>query len=231
VNKPDFFRRLFFGGSHMKKAYFCIAVTLLLLCLSGCVIAAGAGANTDTPVPSATHEPDAVAPVNLTDREKLFTSVFTNNFTAYDYSTSHSGVYAWLEEYDFGVDKGEALEAKLNDKTGTIILTVINGKKDNAPGLSLFAGNIKSEANAESLSADRTPQLKGLFGITDGIKEKVNVPGDTLIGYASFVKDEKTNPWLSEGFLKDYKSHIGELKNIDVAYLLICRFTDIMENN
>lgn len=215
----------------MKKGYFCfVLVTALILCLSGCVIEAGSkeyqtAAATAAAVPSAGLEPETAAPVSLTDRERLFNSVFTNNFISYDYSTSHSGVYVWLEEYDFGIDKGEALNTGLTNNTGTVVFTITDYTGDSTPKLTLFAGNIKDEASAAS---DDFPGLKGMGAIFDGVKENVPLSGDTFLGYASFVKDEKASPWLSEGFLKDYRSHLDELKNIDVAYLLMCRFTDIM---
>jgi hypothetical protein len=121
------------------------------------------------------------------------------------------------DEYDFGtrISSIECINNK--GKAGTIVFAVCEGIKGGSNILRLF---VSGESESSGFSEETSEAYTG--GYVAGIFEDTAVSGDTLIGYLVC----SVNQTLSRDFLKDYKSHTGELKDIDTAYLLMCRFTD-----
>jgi hypothetical protein len=163
------------------------------------------------------YETDYVAPISLTDREKMFAGVFANpgDFLAFNYKTSKAGAYVWLEEYNYGVRSkdGPGFDSFVKGQKGSIIFSKIV-----VPDRPQFYLVMQSASDRMGY-AGSLENVNDVSGYIKGIDKETSVSGDVLLG--CFVYKDGN---LSDAFFSDYNTHLDELKNIPEAFLIKCRF-------
>ncbi|MGG4265902.1 hypothetical protein [Peribacillus simplex] len=193
----------------IKKVFLSIIISLLLLSLVAC----NANEN-NLSVPELTAREDAIL-ANTSEHSFLF------DFNVDD---TYKEMTVWVEKYEFGKlvedEKGRMTGI---EKNGTIIFTT--SRTDDEQNLSFF--NISIQSDDGVTTGSYSEKIAEKDSSVSGSIETINMLNTNKLVLASicYLNGDEGMHSLSNDFYNDMDSHINELKDYDVAYILRSEFT------
>lgn len=202
------------GRENNKKVILSIMISLLSFSLVACK-------NADP------KSENSLSVSKLTEREKsILTNTSEHSFLIdFDVDDTYKKMSVWVEKYEAGKlveDEMGLMTTGIKDN-GTIIFTT--SKTPEKQNLSMFNISIQSDDGVSTATYLEKIEEKDSI-VTDSI-ETINMLNKNKLVLASicYSSGHGSMHSLSTDFYNDMDSHINELKDYDVVYLLRSEFT------
>ncbi|MCY8233093.1 hypothetical protein [Priestia endophytica] len=168
-----------------------------------------------------------ISGAKLTEREKALLSGTADQSFVFDFNTDdkYKEVDVWVEKYKSGKLVGELnrMSTEVKNKGMMVFSTAKTNEESNQVRFSISIHSDEATSTAwspETMKGDNFSNVSGSNPLDNiSIKDKNIVL--VSIGYPSSKEGTRT---LSTDFYEDIDSHMNELKNYDVVYLLRCTF-------
>ncbi|WP_404900565.1 hypothetical protein PV791_06030 [Priestia filamentosa] len=200
----------------MRRVLFFFMLTVLTLSLVACD---GEG--------SKNVKANTISSATLTEREEALLSGTADQSFVFDFNAGdqYKEVAVWVEKYESGklVKKLTRMSTEIKN-TGTIVFSTAKINEEN--NQTRFSISVHSnEATATGLSSETMKDDDLGMVLGSNPSESISIKDKSIvlasIGYPS---GEEGISDLSTDFYSDMGSHMDELKNYDVVYLLRCTF-------
>ncbi|KON70985.1 hypothetical protein AKG34_20895 [Peribacillus butanolivorans] len=198
----------------MKKVFLSIMISLLSFSLVACKNAEPKSEN-------------SLSVSKLTEREKsILMNTSEHSFLIdFDVDDTYKKMSVWVEKYEAGKlveDEMGLMTTGIKDN-GTIIFTT--SKTPEKQNLSMFNISIQSDDGVST--ATYLEKIEEKDSIVTGSIETINMLNTNKLVLASicYSSGNESMHSLSTDFYNDMDSHINELKDYDVVYLLRSEFT------
>ncbi|MBK5461665.1 hypothetical protein [Peribacillus sp. TH27] len=202
------------GEKIIKKVFLSIMISLLSFSLVACK---NAEPKSET----------SLSVSKLTEREKsILTNTSEHSFLIdFDVDDTYKKMSVWVEKYEAGKlveDEMGLMTTGIKDN-GTIIFTT--SKTPEKQNLSMFNISIQSDDGVST--ATYLEKIEEKDSIVTGSIETINMLKTNKLVLASicYSSGHEGMHSLSTDFYNDMDSHINELKDYDVVYLLRSEFT------
>ncbi|EKN66989.1 hypothetical protein BABA_13912 [Neobacillus bataviensis LMG 21833] len=169
---------------------------------------------------------NTVSNAKLTEREKVILSSTADQYFEFDFNVDdkYKDVAVWVEKYESGNLTGviDRISTGIKNK-GTIILST--SKTNEETNQALFTISISSNGGT-STGWSPVTVTKDDIGIDWGINPLDNIPimDKMVLAGICYSRSNEGTSTLSTDFYSDVDSHMNELKNYDVVYLLRSEF-------
>jgi hypothetical protein len=200
----------------MRRILFFIVLTVLTFSLVACN---GGG--------SKNVKANTISSANLTEREEALLSGPADQSFVFDFNADnkYKEVAIWVEKYESGklVGKLNGMSTEIKN-TGTMVFSAAKVNEEN--NQARFSISVHSD-DATNTSWSPETIKENNFSTVSGSNplDNISIKDKNIIlasiGYPSSEEGTRT---LSTGFYEDIDSHMNELKNYDVVYLLRCTF-------
>lgn len=199
----------------MKRIFAFLLVGLFSLSLISC--SNGKATN------SKTADTNVLSISQLTEREKTFLSLASDNYFVFDYKVdkSYNWITVWVEQYELGklISKGGMLSSgAVQNKNSMLVATMNHPDKINfnwsltaSSGTSRFTETYQDDMPTKTYGCNPMKQIK----ITNS---------DILLAYICY-KDNGFSTSLSENFFKNPTENINEISDCQLTYLIKCKFS------
>ncbi|MEC5424723.1 hypothetical protein QGM71_14640 [Virgibacillus sp. C22-A2] len=197
----------------IKKILAILLLVLLVFALGAC--------NNDS-------NSNTISSAELTARENAILSTTSDKSFVFDFNidSEYKEISVWIEKYELG----KLVDDKLSHVTteveqgGSIIFAT--SKNDNEKKNTINIG-IDSNGGTASISGFDTnsngiEKMSSVWGNFQG-KKTLN-EGEVVLANISYSNDENGMSSLTADYYDDVESHMNELKEYDVAYLLKAEF-------
>ncbi|RAS71479.1 hypothetical protein [Priestia endophytica] len=200
----------------MRRVLFFAMLTVLTLSLVACD---GEG--------SKNVKANAISSATLTEREEALLSGTADQSFVFDFKAGdqYKEVAVWVEKYESGklVKKLNRMSTEIKN-TGTMVFSTAKINEEN--NQARFSISVHSnEATTTGLSSETMKDDDLGMVLGSNPSESISIKDKNIIlasiGYPSSEEGTRTP---STGFYEDVDSHMNELKNYDVVYLLRCTF-------
>lgn len=198
----------------MRRLLYSVMLTLLMLALVACD-----EGNSNLKI-------NTVSDAKLTEREKIILSSTADQSFVFDFNADdkYKDVAVWVEKYESGNLVGEVnrISTEIKNK-GTIIFTT--SKTTEESNQALFTISINSDGSTGTGWSPETITKEDL-GIVWGSNplDNISIMDKMVLASICYSKSEEGISTLSTDFYSDVDSHMNELKNYDVVYLLRSEF-------
>ncbi|TFB21026.1 hypothetical protein E3U55_09375 [Filobacillus milosensis] len=170
---------------------------------------------------------NTISLVELTDRENAILKTTSDQSFVFDFSVNrdYKEVAVWIEKYELG----ELVDGKLNrlktqiDGNGSIIISNTKDKEQNP----YFNIGIQSDFGIGTLKGPdiNTGEFDQMTSISGNIYESKTLDeGEVVLANICF-SDKGFISSLTRDFYEDFNSHIDELQQYDVAFLVKAEFS------
>ncbi|RAS76681.1 hypothetical protein [Priestia endophytica] len=200
----------------MRRVLFFAMLTVLTLSLVACD---GEG--------SKNVKANTISSATLTEREEALLSGTADQSFVFDFNAGdqYKEVAVWVEKYESGklVKKLNRMSTEIKN-TGTMVFSTAKINEEN--NQARFSISVHSnEATTTGLSSETMKDDDLGMVLGSNPSESISIKDKNIIlasiGYPSREEENRTP---STGFYEDVDSHMNELKNYDVVYLLRCTF-------
>lgn len=200
----------------MRRGLFFVILTALMLSLVAC--------NGED---SKKVEANTISNTNLTEREEALLSGPADQSFVFDFNAGdqYKEISVWVEKYESGklVGKLNRMSTEIKN-TGMMVFSTAKVNEENNQSrfsISVHSDDATSTAwSPETMKDDNFSTVSG-SNTLDNISIKDKNIALASIAYAS---SEEGPNGLTNDFYEDIDSHMNELKNYDVVYLLRCTF-------
>ncbi|WP_096271097.1 hypothetical protein [Paucisalibacillus globulus] len=163
----------------------------------------------------------------LTNREVAILDTVADKSFAFDYRISgYKEVAIWLEKYESGelVDDKVAWMSGGIDEKGTILFTTTN-QADNEPSSSYYIGILSDSGTVSGSGSEDFPDgIPNMMSTWGSLSEKTITDSEIVLAAICYSDNEHGMSGLTTSFFEDPASHMSDLKEYDVAYLLKAEF-------
>jgi hypothetical protein len=169
---------------------------------------------------------NTVSEAKLTEREKVILSSTADKYFAFDFNVDdkYKDVAVWVEKYESGhlVGKGNGISTDIKNK-GTIIFTT--SKTTEESNQAFFTISINSDGSTGTGTSAETITKEDL-GVVWGSNPLGNMPimDKMVLASICYSRSKAGISTLSSDFYTGVDSHMNELENYDVVYLLRSEF-------
>lgn len=180
-----------------------------------------------------------ISATQLSDREKMFLSVCTNDYFVFDFSVSdkYKWIEVWIDRYEFGkkvTSNGKLLTGLSESSDGMILATL--REQENIK----YNWTIATKTGGATATGDFNQEYKSTenysFAKTwQTIHTKKIIKDDNEITLASICYKEQKNGTtvssLTDEFYRSPDENIREILNYNLVYLLKVKFYENNPNN
>jgi len=167
-----------------------------------------------------------ISDAELTEREKAILEATANQSFVFDFNAGdeYKELAVWVEKYESGKLVGEVnhISMELKNK-GTIIFATSNTAEESDQAIFTVSissgGSTGSSWNAETIPNEHLGALWGSNHVGE-----ISAGKKLVLASILYSDSEDGISTLSTGFNHDMESHMDELKNYDVVYLLRSEF-------
>lgn len=169
---------------------------------------------------------NTVSDAKLTEREEVILLSTADKSFVFDFNVddNYKDVAVWVEKYELGKLVGEVnrISTQIKNK-GTIIFTTSNTTEES--NQALFTISINSDGGTgtgwspETITKDDQGAVWGSNPLGN-----ISIMDKMVLASICYSRSNKEISTLSTDFYSDVDSHINELKNYDVVYLLRSEF-------
>lgn len=200
----------------MRKLFFMTALLSLVFALSAC---------------GNSHlKSNTIVEAELTDRENAILSTISNQSFVFDFNIDreYSEVTVWVEKYEFGKRVDDLIGGNKTQVTenGSIIFTTNHPESTLNQTFNLGVNGRGSTATYTFSDIISNNGEEGMHTMWGSINEEMDITnGELVLASICYAWGDGSMRSLSPDFYKDVESHIDEIENYDVVYLLKSKFT------
>ncbi|RJS63006.1 hypothetical protein [Priestia filamentosa] len=200
----------------MRRGLFFVILTVLTLSLVACNVE-----------DSKKVEANTISNANLTEREEALLSGPADQSFVFDFNAGdqYKEILVWVEKYESGklVGKLNSMSTGIKN-TGMMVFSTVKVNEEN--NQSRFSISVHSD-DATSTAWSSETMKDDNFSIVSGSNPLDNISiknKNMVLASIAYPSSEEGNRTFSTDFYEDIDSHMNELKNYDVVYLLRCTF-------
>jgi hypothetical protein len=168
---------------------------------------------------------NTVSDAKLTEREKVILSSTADKSFVFDFKVDdkYKEVAVWVEKYESGNLVGEVnrISTEIKNK-GTIIFTTSNPIEESNQAIFSISINSDGSTGTGWFTETITDELSAVWGSNS--LGNISVMDKMVLASICYSNSNKEISTISTDFYSDVDSHINELKNYDVVYLLRSEF-------
>jgi hypothetical protein len=168
---------------------------------------------------------NTVSDAKLTEREKVILSSTADKSFVFDFKVDdkYKEVAVWVEKYESGNLVGEVnrISTEIKNK-GTIIFTTSNPIEESNQAIFTISINSDGSTGTGWFTETITDELSAVWGSNS--LGSISVMDKMVLASICYSNSNKEISTISTDFYSDVDSHINELKNYDVVYLLRSEF-------
>ena len=168
---------------------------------------------------------NTVSDAKLTEREKVILSSTADKSFVFDFKVDdkYKEVAVWVEKYESGNLVGEVnrISTEIKNK-GTIIFTTSNPIEESNQAIFTISINSDGSTGTGWFTETITDELSAVWGSNS--LGSISVMDKMVLASICYSNSNKGISTISTDFYSDVDSHINELKNYDVVYLLRSEF-------
>lgn len=200
----------------MGRFLFSTVCALLVFCLSGC------------DDKNSNLKMNTVSEATLTEREKAILLTASDQSFVFDFQTDdvYKKVSVWVEKYESGkwIEDINRITTEIKNE-GTIIFTT--SKTDAETNQAIFAISINSDKSTGS-GWGPVKMTENVSGIIQGsnLTENIPITGPMVLASICYTTNSNEMSSLSADFYEDPASHLDEIENFDIVYLLKSEFSE-----
>ncbi|MFP3845788.1 hypothetical protein [Priestia filamentosa] len=200
----------------MRRGLFFVILTVLTLSLVAC--------NGED---SKKVEANTISNANLTEREEALLSGPADQSFVFDFNAGdqYKEISVWVEKYESGKLVGKLNRMSTDIKnTGMMVFSTAKVNEEN--NQSRFSISVHSDDATNTAWSSETMKDDN-FSIVSGSNPLDNISiknKNMVLASIAYPSSEEGNRTFSTDFYEDIDSHMNELKNYDVVYLLRCTF-------
>lgn len=205
------------GWGKMRKFFLMTALLSVVFALSAC---------------GESHlKSNTIVEAELTDRENAILSMVSNQSFVFDFNIDdeYSEATVWIEKYEFGKRVDDLIGGNKTQVTenGSIIFTTTNPESTlNQTFFNLGVSSNGSTGSSTVSDIISNNGEEGMHTMWGSINEEMDVTnGELVLASICYSWGDGSMRSLSPDFYKDVESHINEIENYDVVYLLKSKFT------
>lgn len=200
----------------MRRGLFFVILTVLMISLVAC--------NGED---SKKVKANAISSANLTEREEALLSGPADQSFVFDFNAGdqYKEISVWVEKYESGklVGKLNRMSTEIKN-TGMMVFSTAKVNEEN--NQSRFSISVHSD-DATSTAWSPETMKDDNFSIVSGSNTLDNISikdKNIVLASIAYSSSEEGPNSLTNDFYEDIDSHMNELKNYDVVYLLRCTF-------
>ena len=168
---------------------------------------------------------NTVSDAKLTEREKVILSSTADKSFVFDFKVDdkYKEVAVWVEKYESGNLVGEVnrISTEIKNK-GTIIFTTSNPIEESNQAIFTISINSDGSTGTGWFTETITDELSAVWGSNS--LGSISVMDKMVLASICYSNSNKEISTISTDFYSDVDSHINELKDYDVVYLLRSEF-------
>ena len=168
---------------------------------------------------------NTVSDAKLTEREKVILSSTADKSFVFDFKVDdkYKEVAVWVEKYESGNLVGEVnrISTEIKNK-GTIIFTTSHPIEESNQAIFTISINSDGSTGTGWFPETITDELSAVWGSNS--LGSISVMDKMVLASICYSNSNKEISTISTDFYSDVDSHINELKNYDVVYLLRSEF-------
>jgi hypothetical protein len=168
---------------------------------------------------------NTVSDAKLTEREKVILSSTADKSFVFDFKVDdkYKEVAVWVEKYESGNLVGEVnrISTEIKNK-GTIIFTTSHPIEESNQAIFTISINSDGSTGTGWFTETITDELSAVWGSNS--LGSISVMDKMVLASICYSNSNKEISTISTDFYSDVDSHINELKNYDVVYLLRSEF-------
>lgn len=169
-----------------------------------------------------------ISAVELTERENAILSTISDKSFVFDFNidSEYKKVSVWIEKYEFGEMVHDKISPITTQVEGNGSIIFATSKVDDNQKQHTFNIGISSIGSTGSISGLDTSSfdLDGMSSVWGSFQEVNNsVEGEVVLASICYSTDGHMRS-LTTDFYQDVDSHMNELENYDVVYLLKAEF-------
>lgn len=166
---------------------------------------------------------NVVSVSQLTEREKTFLSLASDNYFVFDYKVdkSYNWVTVWVEHYEMGklISKGSVLSSGIvQNKKSMLLATMNNPNKIN------FNWSLTVSSGTTKFTEIYQGDIPIKFSKCNPMKQIPITNNDIVLAYICY-KENGNSISLSEKFFKNPTQNINEISDYQLTYLIKCKFS------
>ncbi|KAB2487454.1 hypothetical protein [Priestia endophytica] len=200
----------------MRRVLFFVMLTVLTISLAACKGDDSKNVKANT-----------ISSATLTEREEALLSGPADQFFVFDFNAGdqYKEVAVWIEKYESGKLVGELNRMSTEIKnTGTMVFSTAKVNEEN--NQDRFSISVHSNEATNTAWSPETMKDDN-FSIVSGSNPLDNISmknKNMVLASIAYPSSEEGNRTFSTDFYEDIDSHMNELKNYDVVYVLRCTF-------
>lgn len=199
----------------MRKILSLLLAELLVLSLTSCT-------NSKVTNSNATNT-NVISVSQLTEREKAFLSLESDNYFVFDYKVdkSYNWVTVWVERYELGklISKGGVLASGIVENKKSILVAMMNH-----PDKINFYWLLTASSGTTKFTETYQGDIPIKFNEYNPMKRISITNSDIVLAYICYKDDSGSNS-LSEKFFKNPTENINEISSYQLTYLVKCKFS------
>lgn len=171
---------------------------------------------------------NTIVEAELTDREFAILSTVSNQSFVFDFNIDdeYSEATVWVEKYEFGKLIDDKMGGTQVMENGSIIFTTNHPDSTLNQTFNLGVNGKESTATYTFSDIISNNGEEGMHTMWESINEEMDITGGELVlASICYAWGDGSMRSLSPDFYKDVESHINEIENYDVVYLLKSQFT------
>lgn len=176
---------------------------------------------------SNSEKSNSIKEATLTNREVAILDTVADKSFAFDYQSSgYKEAAVWLEKYE----SGELVDDKITwmmgsiEESGTILFTTTK-RADGEPTSSYYIGILSDSGSISGKGSEDFPDgIPNMMSTWGSLSEKTITDSEIVLAAICYSDNEYGMSGLTTSFFEDPASHMSDLKEYDVAYLLKAKF-------
>ncbi|MCH1626738.1 hypothetical protein [Fredinandcohnia quinoae] len=199
----------------MKRIFVILLLALSIFTLSACN--------------NKNSKSNTISVVELTERENAILSITSDESFVFDFNidSEYKEASVWIEKYETGKlvnDKISQITSQI-EGNGSIIFTtskIDNNEKHLAFNIGLSSSGSTGSTNGLDTISDGKVNMSAVWGTFQG--ENTSIDGQVVLASICYSKNESVMNSISTKFYQDAESHLNELAEYDVVYLIKTEF-------